>query len=67
MSQTIILKIEGMSCGHCQMTVENALKAVPGVTEAKVNLAKKEAVVTGSASREELVKAVEAADYTVIQ
>ena len=67
MARTIILKIEGMSCNHCKMAVENALKAVPGVTNAVVDLAKKEAAVTGCADRNELVKAVEDADYTVVQ
>ena len=67
MSQAIILKVEGMSCGHCKMSVEKALKAVPGVTGATVDLAKKEAVVTGFASRDELVKAVKDADFTVVQ
>lgn len=66
MSQTIVLKIEGMTCGHCKAAVEKALKAVPGVTSATVELEKKEAVIMGSANREELVKAVEDADYTVI-
>ena len=67
MAQTIILKIAGMSCSHCKMAVENALKAVPGVTNAVVDLAKQEATVTGSVERNALVKAVEDADYAVVQ
>lgn len=66
MGQTTILQIEGMTCGHCQMTVEKALKAVPGVTAATVDLAKKAAAVSGTASRDVLVKAVEDAGYTVV-
>lgn len=38
--------IEGMSCGHCTAHVETALKALPGVAEAKADLAQKCAVVT---------------------
>lgn len=67
MDQKTILKIEGMSCGHCKAAVEKALKAVAGVADAQVDLDKKEAVITGSASREALVQAVEDADYTVVQ
>ncbi|KYZ74860.1 hypothetical protein AXX12_14855 [Anaerosporomusa subterranea] len=67
MSQEVVLKIEGMTCNHCKMAVEKALKAVPGVTGAVVDLEKKQATVTGSAKRDELVKAVEEADYTVVQ
>lgn len=65
MSQATTLKIEGMTCGHCKAAVEKALKAVPGVANAAVDLAKKEAVVTGSANRGELVKAVEDAGYSI--
>lgn len=32
------MKIEGMSCGHCQKAVEKALSGVAGVTAAKVDL-----------------------------
>ncbi|MDD4601370.1 Copper chaperone CopZ [bioreactor metagenome] len=67
MSQDIVLRIEGMTCNHCKMAVEKALKAVPGVTGAIVDLEKKQAIIAGSAKRDELVKAVEEADYTVVQ
>lgn len=62
-----MLKIEGMTCGHCKVAVENALKTVPGVTSVTVDLAKKEAEIIGSASRGDLVTAVEDAGYTVIE
>ncbi|BCJ95630.1 hypothetical protein acsn021_31990 [Anaerocolumna cellulosilytica] len=39
-----IIKIEGMSCGHCQAKVEKVLNALDGV-EAKVDLKKKAATV----------------------
>ena len=62
----IILKIEGMSCGHCKMSVENALKAIPGVISASVDLGKKEAVITGTADRKVLAEAVEEVGFDVI-
>ena len=37
--QTLDLKVEGMTCASCVVRVEKALKKVPGVTEATVNLA----------------------------
>lgn len=40
------IKIEGMSCNHCKQRVENTLLEMPGIEKAKVNLAKKEAVIT---------------------
>ena len=30
--------VEGMSCGHCKMTVENAVSKLDGVKSAKANL-----------------------------
>ena len=59
------LKIEGMMCGHCRARVEKALKAVPGVQAVEVSLEDKTAEVTGSASEEELKRAVEEAGYQV--
>jgi copper chaperone len=39
------IKVKGMSCGGCRLTVENVLKRVPGVLSADVSLEKAEAVV----------------------
>ncbi len=61
-----VLKIEGMTCNHCKMRVEKALKAVPGVTNAQVDLAKKEAVISGSAAKDVMSKAVVEAGYKVV-
>lgn len=58
MSETV-LKIEGMQCSHCKMAVTEALKGVPGVTDAQVDLDNKQAVVTGSADHAAMVKAVD--------
>jgi len=66
MSQTI-LKVEGMTCNHCKMRAEKALLGVSGVESVKVDLAAKEAVITGDAERANLVKAVEEAGYTVVE
>jgi len=66
MSQTV-LKVEGMSCNHCKMAVEKALKAVSGVESAEVNLDKKEVVVNGTADQDQMAKAIEDAGYTVVK
>ncbi|MBI5591258.1 MAG: heavy-metal-associated domain-containing protein [Deltaproteobacteria bacterium] len=65
MNETI-LKIEGMSCNHCKMSVEKALKGVPGVTDVQVDLAEKQAVVTGSADLAVMSKAVADAGFKVV-
>ena len=56
---TAVVKIEGMSCGHCVMRVEKGVTALVGVKSAKVDLAKKEGTFTfdpGQTS-EEAIKA----------
>lgn len=35
---TVVLKVEGMTCGHCKNAVEKAVKAIPGVSSAEVTL-----------------------------
>ncbi|SIT23058.1 Au+-exporting ATPase [Gemmobacter megaterium] len=61
------LAIEGMTCASCVGRVERALAAVPGVTEAQVNLATERANVTGTADIAALIAAVEGAGYTARQ
>jgi len=57
------LLIDGMSCASCVSRVQHALSGVPGVTQARVNLAERTALVMGSASASDLISAVEKAGY----
>jgi copper chaperone CopZ len=60
------LRVTGMTCGHCQMTVEKALKGVSGVYSAVVDLQDGEAEVDfddDAATTMQLVAAVEKAGY----
>ncbi len=64
------LRIEGMHCASCVAAVEKALAKVPGVQTASVNLATETAQVDfgdDRAQRDELVRAVEAAGYQVVE
>ena len=64
--ESIELSIEGMTCASCVARIEKALKAVPGVTEASVNLATERASVRltkGVATSASLEAAVHAAGY----
>ncbi len=67
MPATISLPVEGMTCASCVGRVERALRAVPGVTAATVNLATERVQITTSdgADRSRLVAAIEAAGYDV--
>ena len=62
-SEAIELEIEGMTCASCVARVERALKAVPGVSSAAVNLATERATITGSAGDAALMAAVKDAGY----
>jgi len=60
------LSVEGMTCASCVGRVENALKAVNGVTNASVNLATETAEVVfadGTTSVQALVAAINATGY----
>ena len=60
------LKITGMTCGHCQTSVEQALARVPGVNAAVVDLRGGSAEVDyddDTATIEELTRAVSQAGY----
>ena len=39
--QREVIKVEGMSCNHCKMSVETAVKKIAGVVVAEVNLEEK--------------------------
>ncbi|MGE8318817.1 MAG: heavy metal translocating P-type ATPase [Comamonas sp.] len=62
---TTTLAVKGMTCASCVGRVERALKAVPGVRSASVNLATERATVEahGGVAREALVAAVAKAGY----
>jgi Cu+-exporting ATPase len=65
--ETRELGIEGMTCASCVSRVEKALKAVPGVVDASVNLATEKATVkiAGGDVTEALEAAVRKAGYEV--
>ncbi|MDE5592605.1 MAG: cadmium-translocating P-type ATPase [Clostridiales bacterium] len=58
-----VLKVQGMSCGHCSARVQKALVAVAGVTNAEVDLASGTATVEGDFDVAAAVAAVENAGY----
>jgi heavy metal translocating P-type ATPase len=57
------LLITGMTCASCVARLEGALRALPGVTSATVNLATERAQVTGAAATSALITAVAALGY----
>ncbi|WP_251879013.1 heavy metal translocating P-type ATPase [Achromobacter sp. Marseille-Q4954] len=68
-SVAVSLPIEGMTCASCVGRVEKALKAVPGVNQASVNLATERADITfaGTPDVAAAVQAVQKAGYAVAE
>ena len=65
-TETLDLAVAGMTCASCAGRVEAALRAVPGVSGASVNLATEQARVTfpaGTVTEGDLVAAVAASGY----
>jgi len=58
------LNIIGMTCGHCQTAVTKALRAVPGVQNAQVDLQTGRAIVEGQPDLRALLAAVTEEGYT---
>ena len=57
--------IKGMHCASCVYTSEKALKAIPGVTDAVVNLATGKATLTTDSmiEKNKIIDAVKSAGY----
>lgn len=64
-----VINIKGMMCGHCQATVEKAIKEVKGVISVKVDLGNKNATVEydpAATDIAEIKKAVTDAGYDIV-
>lgn len=60
------IKVEGMSCMHCQLRVKKAVEAVEGVQRADVNLQTKQVVVDyeeGKVNLEKVKAAIKESGY----
>ncbi len=57
------LTLENLTCASCVARAELALQAVPGVSNARVNLATGQALVEGNAAPTSLASALDAAGY----
>jgi copper chaperone CopZ len=63
MSKTLVFDVKGMTCGNCVHHVTQAAKGVPGVREARVDLASGTAQVEGEFDAESVVAAIEEEGY----
>lgn len=64
-----VINVEGMTCNHCKMAVEGALKKLNGILDAKVSLEEKNVTVTlneGEVTYEQMKAAIEDQGYDVV-
>lgn len=58
-----ILKVTGMSCGHCVRAITQAVQALDGAAEVQVDLAAGEVRVASRLNLEQLLQAVREEGY----
>jgi Cu+-exporting ATPase len=61
------LRVEGMDCAGCAVSVRTALERVSGVKRAEVDFAAGLASITGDAASDAMLRAVEQAGYRAIE
>jgi Cu+-exporting ATPase len=63
-SREVTLNVEGMTCASCVAHVQKAVKAVPGVEDARVNLARGRALVRFDPTKTDPTKLAEAVEHS---
>ena len=63
MSKQTLFEVNGMKCGGCVAKAQEALQAVPGLVDAKVDLAGKSALVTGDVDPAAVIAALQKVGY----
>ena len=68
MSTETVVKVVGMSCGHCTAAVEEALTKLPGVEQASADLATGRVSIRqdGSVSAAAIAEAVAEAGFDLV-
>ena len=65
--KTLELKIEGMSCGHCVMSVRKALTKLPDTTVEDVQIGSAMIVIDETkVTAQQLAQAIETAGYRLV-
>ncbi len=69
MTQQLVLKVEGMTCNHCKMAVEHAVRQLAGVESADVDLKNKTVTVRYDADKvsvQQMKEAIAEEGYDVV-
>ena len=62
---TTVLKVQGMTCGHCELSVREEVEELAGVRSAHADRRTGRLVVRGEVEAEAVCEAVAAAGYRV--
>ncbi|MDH5478080.1 MAG: copper ion binding protein [Nitrospinota bacterium] len=63
---TTVIRIDGMSCGHCVNWIEQALRRIEGISEAMVDMERQQAKVSfdeTTVTNDMMAEAIEKAGY----
>jgi copper chaperone CopZ len=63
MDKTLVFDVKGMTCENCVQHVTKAVREVPGVRDAKVDLASNSAKVEGTFDDAKVIEAIEEEGY----
>ncbi|MDR0904871.1 MAG: cation transporter [Oscillospiraceae bacterium] len=67
--EKLILRVEGMSCGHCEIAIQDAIRKLPGIKKAKASRRKKQAAVdydSALVTPQQITDAVKGTGYGVL-
>lgn len=68
MDETIVLKVKGMTCAHCERRVDSTLSVLKGVSASKANAKQDEVEIVYNpslAGKANFISAIEDAGYEV--
>ena len=60
-----VFQVSGMTCGHCERAVQNAIAEVDAQAQTSIDRASGKVVVQSEASREALSQAIQEEGYSV--
>jgi copper ion binding protein len=67
--ESVVIGVDGMSCSHCELTIQDAVRKLAGVKKVKANRRKKAASVTFDrevVTIEDIIEAIKATGYQVL-
>lgn len=65
MTKKLKLTVLNMNCNHCVATITKALEGLEDIKNIKFNLKKKEVIIKGEISLDQVIKVIEDAGYQV--